>query len=93
MSGSRRNRGPKIAVNVGMETPRTPPAGSIPTAEDAVQRRIDGIMDWLQANSPECFEEQLHTVEGSPERAYWHYGYMVALRDLTALLAPKGGRN
>jgi len=56
------------------------------TAEGAIRRRIEGMREWLIENAPECFDEQLHVVEGTRERAYWHYGYMVALRDLEALL-------
>jgi len=41
--------------------------------------------------APECIREQLHTVEGaSPERVYWHYGYVMALRDVISLLTDEG---
>ena len=31
-------------------------------------------------------QEQRHLDAGTPEREYWHYGYMVALRDVIRLL-------
>ena len=43
--------------------------------------RVDGIQKWLDENHPECQKEQKHTDGGTIERAYWHYGYMVAMAD------------
>lgn len=48
--------------------------------------RLDGQQEWLFRNHPEVFTEQKHLDEGSIERAYWHYGYMVALRDVIQFL-------
>lgn len=77
-----RNAGPRIAVNPGMET-----------AENALAKRIEGLRAWLEANAPDCFDDQLHTEEGTPERAYWHYGYLVALRDMRSLLFERDGEH
>lgn len=44
--------------------------------------------DWLTANAPHVGQEQKHLDEGSAERAYWHYGYLVALRDVRKMLSP-----
>lgn len=55
---------------------------------EAIQRaekRRDGIRKWLKENHPETFEEQKHCDGGTPERAYWHHGYMMGIRDLIAL--------
>jgi hypothetical protein len=41
---------------------------------------------WLKENGGVCFDEQLHLNEGSQERIYWHYGYMVALCDVLCFL-------
>lgn len=55
---------------------------------DKIDRRIEDTEAWLKEHAPECFDEQLHAVEGfSPERIYWHYGYLIALRDVRRLLA------
>ena len=43
--------------------------------------RAKGINKWLMEVRPSCFAEQRHLDEGTIERAYWHYGYMVALND------------
>lgn len=61
-------------------------AAPVLTAEQVLQRRIDGLRTWLHNNAPECFTEQMHVRNGTSERAYWHYGYLVALRDMRALL-------
>ena len=52
----------------------------------AIQNRVSGLTDWLNKNAPECFTEQKHIREGTQERVYWHYGYMVALRDVLRFL-------
>ena len=50
---------------------------------EVLQERLDGInVDGMEAAS----KEQRHTEEGSIERAYWHHGYAMALRDTLLLL-------
>ena len=44
--------------------------------------RIKGLKDWLIEQDPNCFKEQKHLDEGSPERIYWHYGELMTLIDL-----------
>ena len=53
---------------------------------DKLKKRGKGIRSWLKTNHPKVFKEQKHLDEGSIERAYWHYGYLVALRDMTNLI-------
>jgi hypothetical protein len=48
--------------------------------------RTKGINEWLMEVRPSCFSEQRHLKEGTVERAYWHYGYMVALSDALRIL-------
>lgn len=48
--------------------------------------RLEGLLEWLRQQAPGCFTEQAHLNEGSRERIYWHYGYMVALRDVLNFL-------
>lgn len=55
------------------------------SAEELETRRA-GIQEWLRENAPYVFADQKHLDEHSLARAYWHYGYMVALSD--ALAAP-----
>lgn len=50
------------------------------------RERRDGQRAWLAKTAPRISEEQRHTVEGTTERAYWHYGYMVALHDVITKL-------
>ena len=56
---------------------------------DDLQRRASKIEEWLTVNAPHCVSEQRHLDEGSPERAYWHYGYLMALRDVRVALGEK----
>ncbi len=51
-----------------------------------LQERIDGLDTWLAENGPTCKTDQRHIEEGTVERVYWHYGYMVALRDALNLV-------
>ena len=53
--------------------------------DDTLEQRIAQLTKWLEENAPDL-DEQRHLDEGSRERAYWHYGYLVALRDLRNLL-------
>jgi hypothetical protein len=56
-----------------------------------LQERIEALSRYLKDHA-ECFVEQKHTHDhGSPERVYWHYGYLVATRDVLRLLNRNGG--
>ena len=68
-----------------MKPARTPRPAENPTA--ALEQRVAELQKWLQESAPECFSDQTQLDEGTPERSYWHYGYLVALRDVLALLS------
>ena len=51
--------------------------------------RRSALMAWLKREDPGCFSLQKHLRQGTPERVYWHYGYMMALRDMLRLLSRK----
>jgi hypothetical protein len=51
-----------------------------------IDERLKDIEGWLTDNAPYVIADQKHLDESTPERAYWHYGYMVALRDVLRLL-------
>ena len=55
------------------------------TMDQAIDARIDDLTEWLESHAPEV-EDQAHLDEGTRERAYWHHGYLAALRDLRALM-------
>jgi hypothetical protein len=57
------------------------------TEFEKIEARRRALNIWLTENAPACRSEQKHLEEGSQERAYWHYGYMVALRDVMQFLA------
>ena len=47
--------------------------------------RRDNLAEWLKSH-PECEVDQRHLDAGTDERAYWHFGYLMAIRDVLALL-------
>jgi len=47
-----------------------------------IKDRIEGIIEYLKENHPSMDLEQYHLDEGTMERYYWHYGYVVALKDI-----------
>lgn len=54
--------------------------------DKTIDDRIATLMEWLRKNAPLCEEEQRQLDEGTAERAYWHYGYLTALRDVQSAL-------
>lgn len=56
------------------------------TALSDIEQRRDDLMDWLQRDAAHHVKDQSHLDEGSVEQAYWHYGYLVAMKDVLALL-------
>jgi hypothetical protein len=54
---------------------------------EGIDRRIAGLTAWLSENAPFCDIDQNHLDGSSVEQAYWHYGYLIALRDVRALIA------
>ena len=57
-----------------------------------IERRRDGIREWLDEESPYTDADQKHLETDSPERAYWHHGYQAALNDIIAMLALEDGK-
>jgi len=55
-------------------------------AEGKLRQRISELSDWLSEYGQGCQEKQAHIDAGSVERIYWHYGYLIALRDVVRLL-------
>jgi hypothetical protein len=51
-----------------------------------IERRIRDTSEWLKNNGGDFSTEQRHLDEGSQERVYWHYGYLVALKDMMRFL-------
>lgn len=59
---------------------------SLSDIENTLQSRAEGIDTWLRQIGSSCKAEQKHCEEGTVERTYWHYGYMMALRDALDLI-------
>lgn len=51
-----------------------------------LQRRRDGIREWLDDSAPYADSDQRHLEANTPERAYWHHGYQAALTDVIQLM-------
>jgi hypothetical protein len=56
-----------------------------PEIASAVRSRMDDIREWIADEAPYITADQRHLDTNTPERAYWHYGYQAALRDILAL--------
>lgn len=57
--------------------------------DDVIQRlqaRISAHQEFLDEQDFVMLKEDKYLDRGTPERAYWHHGYMVALRDVVQLL-------
>lgn len=54
------------------------------TVNELLKQRHDAIALWLSESeySFNCTLEQRHLNPGSLECVYWHYGYLIALRDI-----------
>ncbi len=50
---------------------------------DMIFQRIVGTREWLAKNGNDCHKEQAHLDPGTRERIYWHYGYLMALKDVS----------
>lgn len=56
------------------------------TVLDVLERRAALVEQWLDDEAPYARFDQSHLDAGTPERAYWHLGYLAALRDAAARL-------
>jgi hypothetical protein len=57
---------------------------------ELLEARKTNLADWLRDTAPECTKEQRHLNAGTNERVYWHYGYLMAVKDVLALLGNTG---
>jgi hypothetical protein len=52
-----------------------------------IEHRCSELKEWVLDKAPQCFTDQKHLQEGSPERAYWAHGYLNALLDVLRLFS------
>jgi hypothetical protein len=57
-----------------------------------LRKRCDDLIAWLKREDPGCFSQQRHLREGTPERVYWHYGYLTAVRDTLRLFSQSSAK-
>jgi hypothetical protein len=50
--------------------------------QELIYERIAKLDAWLAEQIVDVKDEQAHLNEGSRERLYWNYGYMMALKDV-----------
>jgi len=53
--------------------------------KEALSAKADAIGRWLREHAPYCEASHKHLEEGTVERAFWHFGYVSALRDFLRL--------
>lgn len=56
------------------------------SAAELLERRRGDLAEWIRENCPGCFDDQYHLDAGTEARAYWHYGYFSAVKDVLALI-------
>ena len=62
---------------------------SVPEEQSLIERlraRRDATLEGLKEENEESLLENKYLDAGTPERAYWHHGYAVALTDVIRLL-------
>jgi hypothetical protein len=47
-----------------------------------LRAREKSLTRWLRKNAPRVVKEQRHLDDETVEQAYWHYGYLIAIRDI-----------
>lgn len=52
----------------------------------AIFDQAQALAQWLAENAPGCELSQKHLDPGTVEQAYWHYGYVCAMRDILSLI-------
>jgi hypothetical protein len=53
---------------------------------EAISDKAEALTRWLAEHAPNCDTSQKHLDPGTIEQAYWHYGYVCALRDILSLV-------
>ena len=56
------------------------------TRVQAISDKANDLTQWLAQNAPDCEASQKHLDAGTVEQAYWHYGYLCAMRDVLAMI-------
>ncbi|MGD9804074.1 MAG: hypothetical protein AB7O71_12280 [Hyphomicrobiaceae bacterium] len=56
-----------------------------------LEKRSRELSLWLERESPYVQFDQRHLDGGTPYQAYWHLGYLSALRDILDLLKDGSG--
>lgn len=51
-----------------------------------ISKKADALTRWLAKKAPSCETSQKHLDQGTVEQAYWHYGYVCAIRDILAIV-------
>jgi len=57
-----------------------------PVVHVMLNQKINKVARYLKEHAPHVVDEQTHRNAGTEENAYWHYGYMTALRDIQDIL-------
>jgi hypothetical protein len=52
-----------------------------------LRERVAQLTEWLQKEGAQYLTEQKHLDPETPERTYWHLGYLAAVNDVLRQLA------
>jgi len=55
---------------------------------DKAEQRLKDTQTWISENAPYIATDEKHLDENTEARAYWHYGYAIALKDLLNISSP-----
>ena len=83
---------PMVRVGASFDVDPVEPGHDRVEFEEAIallRDRADGIRAWLNEDHKEDLATNAYLHEGTVERAWWHSGYQVALRDAIGVLTGK----
>lgn len=58
---------------------------------EKIENRAAGLRTWLSESAPYISADQKHLDANTPERAYWHHGYLMALQDVAKMMRLQDG--
>jgi hypothetical protein len=65
------------------------PCGPEMSAEALVRARIEELGKWLSAQGVNVADDRAHIDQGSRDRLYWHFGYLIGLQEALKVLTSR----
>lgn len=51
-----------------------------------IENRVESLTEWLNDKGKDIVKDQKHLDANTPEQIYWHFGYLMALKDVVKLI-------